>query len=478
MSFLLIRKSKDQPFINTTKNDVQNVNISNMNHKHENHYEFKDMGISPWLSDTLISLSIIHPTPVQSQCIPLILNRQNLIACSKTGSGKTATFAIPILQTLSKDPYGIYALIITPTRELAFQIAEQFKAFGQGIRIQVCVIVGGIDMISQAISITSRPHIIIATPGRLADLLTSSQDIPIHFSKLSYLVLDEADRLFEDSFLSSLKTIFSYSLSHNPQLLLFSATMTKQCKILAESLLNRFSPLSLISCESTQSTDDNLIWSHMVEKLDQKYLLVPSQVKDAYLIHILQDVFKECITLNNGNVIIFVNKCITAELVKSLLRHWGFKATALHSKLKQRERLASIHQFKSNISPILVATDVASRGLDIPTVQLVLNYDVPVNPVDYIHRVGRTARAGRGGLALTMIGERDVLLIKAIESKMNKKLEQFSDIDDDKPILEMLYKVMKAKRICSMMVYDKGFDEKGKIYKLKQERALMNTNEM
>ena len=140
--------------------------------------------------------------------------------------------------------------------------------------------------------------------------------------------------------------------------------------------------------------------------------------------------------------------------------------------MKQRDRIASIQQFKSNITPILVTTDVASRGLDIQSVQLVLNYDIPKNPVDYIHRVGRTARGGRGGLALTLVGERDILLIKAIESKMNKKLEQFSDTSNDKPILEILYKVMKAKRICSMMIYDKGFNDKNDIYKMKQERAI------
>lgn len=212
---------------------------------------FQDMKLNQFLLSALSSVSIRHPTNIQKACIPAILKGLNVIGSSRTGSGKTATFALPILQKLSADPYGIFALILTPTRELAFQIAEQFRVFGDGINVKLAVVTGGmskcrggggkiltsLDMIEQSIQLNARPHIVIATPGRLVDHIQSSTSDALHFSKLKFLVLDEADRLFEDSFAPDLEAIMdTLSGSSIPrQTLLFSATMTSTITQLASS---------------------------------------------------------------------------------------------------------------------------------------------------------------------------------------------------------------------------------------------------
>ena len=466
---------------------------------------FHSLGIASWLSITLQGLAITKPTVVQARCIPQILQGQYIMACSKTGSGKTATFALPMLQNLAKDPYGIYAIILTPTRELAFQIAEQIKAFGQGIRAQVSVLTGGMDMMKQALEISQKPHILVATPGRLADLIQSCFDltqIQNPFASVKYFILDEVDRLLDDCFYPCLKVIIDCicsphhqhrNLTHLPQLLLFSATFTSGCHSLLtckseHSLFSHWvniKPISLIHCydgnidhasDITRGIVDSneLLWAQMVDNLDQRYLLVPTQVKDAYLVYLLKEIWLQDESPKTAkskhtnqyrhSVIVFVNKCRTAELVKIVLKQCGLSIATLHSRQKQRDRLASLQKFKNNLVPILVTTDLSSRGLDIPHVQYVVNYDIPANPVDYIHRVGRTARAGRKGLALSMVGERDIDLIQSIEQKMDKKLQLFHEIpSDEEPILKMLNKIMKIKRLGEIQLDENGFGERERL---------------
>ncbi|KAJ1499239.1 putative ATP-dependent RNA helicase ddx49 [Coelomomyces lativittatus] len=252
---------------------------------------FKNFGLDSWLLDTLDTLKIHTPTEVQVACIPPILQGKNVIGTAKTGSGKTAAFALPILQLLSKDPYGPFALILTPTRELALQIGDQFKAFGVGIGAREAVIVGGMDFIAQSVALSKRPHIIVATPGRLADLLESSST-KFFLKLIRFLVLDEVDRLLHASFSKDLDTIFQY-LPEERQTLIYSATTNAQVNALIHTSANE-AKMFIYQGECEVRTPD---------QLRQQYMLVPSPVKEAYLLHLLQTQFKD------ASMIIFTNRC-------------------------------------------------------------------------------------------------------------------------------------------------------------------------
>ncbi|RUP24981.1 hypothetical protein BC936DRAFT_138865 [Jimgerdemannia flammicorona] len=358
---------------------------------------FAELGLNDWLVDSLRAMSIRAPSEIQSACIPPILAGRDVIGGAKTGSGKTAAFALPILQKLSEDPYGVFALVLTPTRELAFQIAEQFRVLGKSINAKESVVVGGLDMMKQALDLSRRPHIIIATPGRLRDHIQSSPNA-VHLSRLRFLVLDEADRLLSSTFASDLETILSHVPSKR-QTLLFTATMTESILALEHADNRPF----VHRCNASVST---------VATLEQRYVFVPSHVRETYLAYLLR-----CDEFEGRSTIVFCGRCATAEMVTVMLKELGVRCTALHSQMTQQERLDSLGKFRAEVIKVLVATDVGSRGLDIPTVQLVLNYDVPRDPTDYIHRVGRTARAGRGGQAVTIVSERDVQLVQNIEAR-------------------------------------------------------------
>lgn len=302
---------------------------------------FEDLGVCPWLISSLSSLSITSPTEIQNCCIPSILKGHDVIGSAKTGSGKTAAFALPILQSLAADPFGVFSLVLTPTRELAFQIAEQFRILGSGINLKLAVVVGGMDMMTQAIELAERPHIVIATPGRLVDHINSSANA-IHFKRIKFLVLDEADRMLDDNFANDLEVILG-TLPAKRQNLLFTATMTPEI----ESL--QFSAASKPHVFSTNQHYDT------VDKLDQKYIFIPSAVRDTYLVHLIKTDFAD------KTMIIFTGKCKTAESLRLLFKELGIRSTALHSKMSQNDRLGSLAKFKSDIIKILISTDVGSR---------------------------------------------------------------------------------------------------------------------
>ncbi|KAG0009911.1 hypothetical protein BGZ80_001941, partial [Entomortierella chlamydospora] len=345
-------------------------------------------------------MSITSPSEIQTKCIPEILKGRDVIGGAKTGSGKTAAFALPILQKLSEDPYGVFAVILTPTRELAFQIAEQFNVLGKSINLKDVVIVGGLDMMTQAIALSKRPHIIIATPGRLRDHINSSKDA-MHLSKVKFLVLDEADRLLTETFAEDLGGILEV-LPKKRQTLLFTATMTDAVLELAQpnpedATTNRPSSSSSSSSSSSAKPPPFVYQCKTsvstVSTLTQSYIFIPSHLRETYLTYLLRsDDFAK------KSTIIFCGRCRTAETL--------------------RERLNSLAKFRGGITSVLIATDVGSRGLDIPSVLLVMNYDIPRDPTDYIHRVGRTARAGRGGQAISIVTERDISLVQDIESRI------------------------------------------------------------
>ncbi|GET03738.1 probable ATP-dependent RNA helicase DDX49 [Rhizophagus clarus] len=410
---------------------------------------FEELGLNPWLIDALKAMSIKFPSAIQRACIPPILKGKDCIGGAKTGSGKTAAFALPILQKLSEDPFGVFALVLTPTRELAFQIADQFRVLGKSINLKECVVVGGLDMMSQSLQLSRKPHVVIATPGRLVDHINSSAIAPC-LSRIRFLVLDEADRLLSDTFAEDLATIFD-TIPKKRQTLLFTATMTESILQLQDVQEDPGKKPFVYQMKSDIST---------VSTLSQFYVFIPSHIREPYLTHLLRSE-----ELTNKSTIIFCGRCRTAELLRVMLVELDIRCTSLHSTMSQKERLNSLGKFKAEIVRVLIATDVGSRGLDIPTVQLVINFDIPRDPTDYIHRVGRTARAGRGGIALSIVTERDIELVQNIETRINKKMEEWK-INENK-VLESLNEISTAKRVATMHLHDTNFGASKEIQKKK-----------
>lgn len=409
---------------------------------------FQDLGLQEWLINQLKAVGVRKPTPIQQHCIPEILKGHNCMGCAKTGSGKTLAFALPIVQEFASDAYGIYAVVLTPTRELAYQIADQFTIIGKPVNMRVSVIVGGMDMMLQGIELQKQPHIVVATPGRLADHLQSCNTFSL--KRIKYLVIDEADRLLEGPFNGQLTTIFQ-ALPDERHIMLFSATMSD---IMEEFLKESEKKLYIWKEESEVAT---------VDELDQRFLLTPKDVKDGYMVQVILQHRKEH---ENTSIVVFTKTCKSCQIMAMMLRELGFHCVALHSMISQRERLMAFNKFKSNMVKILLATDVASRGLDIPHVDLVINHSVPREPKDYVHRVGRTARAGRGGMSITLVTQNDINLIHAIEDLINTKLKEFKV--DEKEVTKLLTQVAMVKRESEIRLDDMDFDEKRIINKRKQ----------
>ncbi|XP_008803427.3 DEAD-box ATP-dependent RNA helicase 36 isoform X2 [Phoenix dactylifera] len=414
---------------------------------------FSELGLFQWGVDTCRELGMRRPTPVQRRCIPRILAGDDVLGIAQTGSGKTAAFALPILHRLAEDPYGVFALVLTPTRELACQLAEQFRALGSPLNVRCTLIVGGMDMIGQARALVQRPHIVVATPGRIKVLLEEDPDIPAAFSKTKFLVLDEADRVLDVGFEEELRVIFQ-CLPKNRQTLLFSATMTNELQALLEISANRSYFFEAYEGFRT------------VDSLQQQYIFTPKNLKDLYLFHVLSKMEEE----GTRSAIVFVSTCRTCHLLSLLLEELDQAAVALHSHKSQSLRLSALNRFKSGQVPVLLATDVASRGLDIQTVDLVINYDIPRYPRDYVHRVGRTARAGRGGLSISFVTQNDVDLVHEIEAVIGKQLDKSEY--EEKVVLEDITKVYKARRVANMKMMDDGFEERAEARKAQKLRTL------
>lgn len=418
---------------------------------------FASLDVSPWLIASLSALSIKRPTAIQKGCIPQILQGRDVIGESRTGSGKTVAFTVPILQLWAQDPVGIFAVILTPTRELALQIFEQIKAISAPQSLKPILVTGGSEMRPQALALARRPHVVIATPGRLADhILNSGKDTTNGLRRTRVVVLDEADRLLASgpgSMLSDVECCLSaLPPSHERQTCLFTATLTPEVLAL-KSLPRAKDKAAIYVCEVDTS---NLA---IPPTLHQTYLQVPLTYREAYL-HIL------LLTARNAakkSVIVFCNRTATANLLERLLRLLDHRVTSLHSLLPQYDRTSNLAKFRASAARVLVATDVASRGLDIPDVELVVNYDVPRNPDDYIHRVGRTARAGKSGEAITMVGQRDVALFLAIEGRVGQKMEAFEEEGvniETRVIRDGLKDVGERKRE-AILAMEEGRDVKG-----------------
>ncbi|XP_017783893.1 PREDICTED: probable ATP-dependent RNA helicase DDX49 [Nicrophorus vespilloides] len=409
---------------------------------------FAKMKLSSWLIKQCASIGVKSPTLIQQNCIPQIMQGKDCIGAAKTGSGKTLAFALPILQKLCEDPYGIFALILTPTRELAFQIADQFAVFGKPMNLRHSVIVGGMDMVTQGQELAKKPHIVVATPGRLADHLDSCNTFSL--KKIQFLVLDEADRLLGGNYDEHIQTIFQ-QLPKKKQSLFFSATITDTLEKLKGVTGN---DVFLYEAPNDIAT---------VEQLDQHYVLCPKDVRDGYLVQTIRAYREEN---EEGNVMIFTDSCRSCQVISMMLNEVGFENVALHGMIPQSQRLSSLAKFKSNTIKMLIATDVASRGLDIPTVQLVVNHFVPKIPKEYVHRVGRTARAGRGGKAITLVSPHEILLLQAIEEFIHMKLTEYTI--DDTEVGKIYTQVAVTKSEASIKVDEKEFYEKKRVNQRKQ----------
>ncbi|KAF2660574.1 DEAD-domain-containing protein [Lophiostoma macrostomum CBS 122681] len=376
---------------------------------------FADLGVIESLCEACTNLGFKHPTPIQEQAIPLALEGRDIIGLAETGSGKTASFVLPILQTLMDKPQSLFGLILAPTRELAYQISQQVEALGSLINVKCAVLVGGMDMVPQAIALGKKPHIIVATPGRLLDHLENTKGFSLRY--LKYLVMDEADRLLDLDFGPILDKILKVLPKEGRHTYLFSATMSSKVESLQRASLHN--PIRVSISSSSHQT---------VASLLQRYIFIPYKHKDFYLVHLLNDAI-------GHPTIIFTRTVNETQRLAILLRTLGFGAIPLHGQLSQSARLGALSKFRARSRDILVATDVAARGLDIPSVDLVVNIDLPPDSKTYVHRVGRTARAGKSGKAVSFVTQYDVEVWLRIENALGRKIDEESPPKDEVMVL-------------------------------------------
>jgi len=349
-----------------------------------------------------------HMTPIQAKAIPLVLEGRDVMGAAQTGTGKTAAFSIPLLQKMMKHEnasmsparHPVRAVVLAPTRELADQVANNIKAYAKQTNLRVAVVFGGMDMKPQTAELKGGVEVLIATPGRLLDHIEAKN---CNLSQVEYVVLDEADRMLDIGFLPDLQRILSF-LPKQRQTLLFSATFSTDIKKLAQSYLQE--PV-LVEVARPNATATNV---------EQRFYRVHDDDKRQVVLQILRD---RGITQS----IVFVNsKLGAARLARSFERD-GLRTSALHGDKSQDERLKALDAFKQGQVDVLVATDVAARGIDIAALPAVFNFDIPFNAEDYVHRIGRTGRAGASGLAVSLVSGSDTRLIADIEKLIKKKLD-------------------------------------------------------
>ena len=340
-----------------------------------------------------------------------------------------------------------------PTRlcsELSYQISQQIEALGATIGVRCATIVGGMDMMTQSIALSKRPHVIVATPGRLQDHLENTKGFSLR--SLRYLVMDEADRLLDLDFGPIIDKLLQ-NIPKERRTMLFSATMTTKVAKLQRASLRNPVRIEIGTKYSTVST------------LQQYYLFMPFAHKDTYLVHLANEQV-------GHSIIVFTRTVHDAQRLAVLLRLLGFSAIPLHGQLSQTARLGALNKFKAGGRSIMVCTDVAARGLDIPAVDLVVNFDIPTHSKDYIHRVGRTARAGRQGRSVTLVTQYDVELLQRIEAAIGKRLDEFPGAGDRDMIMLLSERVGEAQRAAIRELQEKGFGNAGGAGRRKRKQAV------
>jgi len=347
------------------------------------------------------------PTPIQQQSIPVVLEGKDLLGCAQTGTGKTAAFAIPVLQLLAQQKnfgMGIKALILTPTRELAIQIDESFAAYGRHTQIKHAVIFGGVSQLPQTQTLKRGVDVLIATPGRLLDLMQQGY---INLQHLQLFVLDEADRMLDMGFIHDVKKVIA-KLPAKRQTLFFSATMPPEIAGLANSILNNPVKVEVTPVSST------------AEKIEQSVYFVEKQNKRLLLNHLLQDATIE-------TVLVFTRTKHGADKVVKDLHKAGIGAAAIHGNKSQNARQRALTDFKTGNLRVLVATDIAARGIDVEQLSHVINYELPNIPETYVHRIGRTGRAGASGIAISFCDAEEKAYLKDIQKLIGISIPQVID---------------------------------------------------
>jgi ATP-dependent RNA helicase RhlE len=370
---------------------------------------FDQLGLIPPLLQAVRDLGYEQPTPVQEQAVPLVLAGRDLMAGAQTGTGKTAAFALPILQRLSPQAstsasparHPVRALVLTPTRELAIQVEQSFRDYGKHLPLRSTVVYGGADMDAQIRELRRGVEVLVATPGRLLDHVQSKT---VMLNQVGILTLDEADRMLDMGFLPDIRRIIAL-LPPVRQNLLFSATFPDEIRGLVKSLLRNPAEVQIAARNAVAELVTHVV--HPVSREKKRELL-------AYLIQ----------TRGLKQVLVFCGTRIGANRLAHQLRKDRIQADAIHGDKSQAERLAALEAFKAGKTAVLVATDVASRGLDIEGLPQVINFDIPHSPEDYVHRIGRTGRAGAAGEAISLVAPTDLEALAAIERLIKRKLER------------------------------------------------------
>jgi len=365
---------------------------------------FASLGLAEPLCRALAAQNYQTPTPIQAQAIPMLLEGRDLLGIAQTGTGKTAAFALPILQRLSashdaRQPKSVRALILAPTRELAVQIGESFATYGRHMHFKTEVILGGVSQNAQVKALAKGVDILVATPGRLLDL---AQQRHVRLDQITHFVLDEADRMLEMGFIRDVRRIVAM-LPKQRHSLLFSATMPKDVEDLANSLLRNPARVEVTPQKVT------------VDLVEQRVMFADMDGKRRLLLDLLGDRALE-------RVIVFTRTKHRANRISDILEGAGFAAEAIHGNKSQNARQRALERFRSGEARVLVATDIAARGIDIDGITHVINFELPNEPESYVHRIGRTARAGATGVAISLCDATEMGFLRDIEKLTRKQL--------------------------------------------------------
>jgi len=371
---------------------------------------FEDLSLSKSIQRAVFEEGYTSPTPIQEKSIPIILAGKDLVGCAQTGTGKTAAFAIPIIHNLhrmigsSKKTKEIRCLVVTPTRELAVQIGESFDTYGKYTNIRQLTVFGGVSQVPQVDQLKKGVDVLIATPGRLLDLHKQGF---INFDSLHYLVLDESDLMLDMGFINDVRKIVKL-VPTNRQTLLFSATMPMAIRELADTFLNKPEYVSVTPVSST------------AEIIKQQIYFVDKSDKRGLLYHLIRNE-------NLNNVLVFVRTKHGADNVVKALKKQGVNAEAIHGDKSQTARQRVLDHFKNKEISVLVATDIAARGIDIESLPYVINFDLPNIPETYVHRIGRTGRAGNGGISISFCGRDEEPYWKDIQKLIKVDVKVIKD---------------------------------------------------
>jgi ATP-dependent RNA helicase RhlE len=365
---------------------------------------FEQLGLTAPLLKALQKEGYTTPTPIQSQTIPHALQGKDILGLAQTGTGKTAAFALPILQLLNQQPFKGYrhtrALILTPTRELAVQISESFQSYGRYTGVSQEVIFGGVSQHAQTIALRNGTDVLIATPGRLLDLMNQGY---VHLDYLEVFVLDEADRMLDMGFIHDVKKVIK-ALPKQKQTMLFSATMPPQIAQLVASLLHAPVKVEVTPVSST------------AERIEQFVYFIPKQQKQSLLVHLLNE-------KNIKRTLVFTRTKHGADRIAKELKKANVRADAIHGNKSQTARQNALSNFKTGKLKVLVATDIAARGIDVDALEHVINFDLPDVPETYVHRIGRTGRAGANGIAISFCdGREEMGNLKSINKLIGLKI--------------------------------------------------------